>query len=94
MKYFLATYEILDGEHEHRGAVIFEAETAEQAYKMADAEEHDTETMYTDEELAERKLKYFDFGADGTTAASNTSCQEITEEQMRFLEQVGLAYRR
>jgi hypothetical protein len=26
MKYFLATYEILDGEHEHRGAVIFEAE--------------------------------------------------------------------
>lgn len=29
MKYFLATYEILDGEHEHHGAVIFEAESGE-----------------------------------------------------------------
>ena len=35
MRYFLATYEILDGEHEHNGALILEAETAEEAYKMA-----------------------------------------------------------
>ena len=26
MKYFLAKYELLDGEHEHNGAIIFEAE--------------------------------------------------------------------
>jgi len=34
MKYFLATYEILDGEHEYGGAVIFAVETAEAAYKL------------------------------------------------------------
>ena len=94
MKYFLATYEIIDGEHEHKGAVIFEAETAEQAYKMADAEEHFSDTEYTDEEVENGKFKYFDFGGDGTTAARNRGCQEITEEQMKFLESVGLAYRR
>ena len=93
MKYFLATYEIIDGENEHKGAVIFQAETAAEANKMADAEEHDPETEYTNEEQAEGKFKYFDFGGDGTTAARNRGCQEITEEQMRFLEQVGLAYR-
>jgi hypothetical protein len=43
MKYFLATYEILDGEHEYRGAGIFEAKTAEDAYKMAEMEEYTPE---------------------------------------------------
>ena len=86
MKYFLATYEILDGEHEHKGAVIFEAETAKEAYKMAEAEEHDPET--DDEKF------YFSYGGDGMTACRNRGCQEITEEQMKFLETVGLAYRK
>ncbi len=86
MKYFLATYEILDGEHEHKGAVIFEAETAEEAYKMADAEEYDPET--------DNGKFYFSYGGDGMTACKFRSCREITEEQMRFLEQVGLAYRK
>ncbi len=94
MKYFLATYEILDGEHEHRGAVIFEAETAEEAYKMADAEEHSPDTVYTDNEWDEQQFKYFDFGGDGTTAAKNRGCREITKEQVQFLEEVGLAYRK
>jgi hypothetical protein len=86
MKYFLATYELLDGEHEHKGAVIFEAETAEEAYKMADEEEFDPDT--------DNAKFYFSFAGDGETACRNRGCQEITEEQMQFLEQVGLAYRR
>ncbi len=86
MKYFLATYEILDGEHEHKGAVIFEAETPEAAYKMADAEEYDPDT--------DDAHYYFSFGGDGMTACRNRGCQEITEEQMKFLERVGLAYRK
>jgi hypothetical protein len=86
MKYFLATYEILDGEHEHKGAVIFEAETAEKAYTMADAEEYEPES--------DSPKFYFSFGGDGMTACKYRSCQEISEEVMKFLERVGLAYRK
>ncbi len=86
MKYFLATFEILDGEHEHKGVVIFEAETPEEADKMADAEEYNPET--------DKETFYFSYGGDGMTACKNKGCLEITEEQMRFLESVGLAYRR
>jgi hypothetical protein len=86
MKYFLATYEILDGEHEHTGAVIFEAKTAEEAYKLADAEEYNPETDNT--------TFYFSFGGDGMTACKNSGCQEISQEQMEFLEKVGLACRK
>jgi hypothetical protein len=86
MKYFLATFEILDGEHEHQGAVIFEAETADEAYAMADAEEYEPDT--------DSDTHYFSFGGDGMTACKNRGCQEISKEQVAFLEQVGLAYRR
>ena len=86
MKYFLATYEILDGEHEHTGAVIFEAETAKEAYRMADAEEFDP--------LTDNKRFYFSFDGDGMSACRSRGCQEISTEQMEFLESVGLAYRK
>ena len=86
MKYFLARYELLDGEHEHKGAVIFEAETAEEAYELADAEEYDPDT--------DNAKFYFSFCGDGMTACTNTGCQEITKKQVEFLERVGLAYRR
>lgn len=86
MQYFLATYEIVDGEHEHTAAVIFEAETAKQADKLADAEEYDPDT--------DNAKFYFSFAGDGTTACRNTGCREISKEQMEFLERVGLAYRK
>ncbi len=86
MKYFLATYEILDGEHEHKGALILEAETAEEAYRLADAEEFEPET--------DSDKFYFSYCGDGMTACKNRGCQEITPEQMQFLERVGLAYRK
>ena len=86
MKYFLATYEILDGEHEHKGAVIFEAETFDSACKLAEAEEFDPAT--------DDARFYFSFGGDGMTACRNRGCTEISQEQMEFLESVGLAYRR
>ncbi len=86
MKYFLATYEILDGEHEHTGAVIFEAETAEEAGKLAEAEEFAPET--------DSPQFYFSFAGDGMTGCKNTSCQEITKSEMAFLDRVGLVYRK
>lgn len=85
MKYFLATYELLDGEHEHNGAVIFEAETPEEAHKLAAAEEFAPET--------DAPKFYFSFAGDGLTACKNRRCQEISTPEMEFLERVGLAYR-
>jgi hypothetical protein len=86
MKYFLATYEIIDGEHQHKGAVIFEAETLDAAWKLADSEEFDSAT--------DQETFYFSFCGDGMTACRNRGCTEISQEQMEFLERVGLAYRR
>ena len=85
MKYFLATFEILDGEHEHRSAVIFGTKTAEEAYNMAEAEEYEPDT--------DSQTRYFSFGGDGMTGCKNTGCQEISKREMQFLERVGLAYR-
>ena len=86
MKYFLATYEILDGEHEHTGAVIFEAETAEEAGKLAEAEEFAPET--------DSPQFYFSFAGDGMTGCKHEWCVEISKTEMEFLERVGLAYRK
>jgi hypothetical protein len=86
MTYFLATFEILDGEHEHKGAVILEAQTLEEAYAMAEAEEYDPAT--------DSPAYYFSFAGDGLTACKNMGCREISKEQMAFLEQVGLAFRK
>ena len=86
MKYFLATYDILDGEHEHTGAVIFAAETAAEADRLADAEEYEPE--------ADAATQYFSFGGDGMTACKSRGCQEISTEEMAFLERTGLAYRK
>jgi hypothetical protein len=94
IKYFLATYELLDGEHEHNGAFIIEAITRQEAEKIATDEEHSPETHYTAEDREQGRFKYFDFGGDATTAARNRGINEITEQEMRFLERVGLAYRR
>jgi hypothetical protein len=86
MKYFLATYEIIDGEHEHKGALIIEAETPEKAWKIADSEEFDPTT--------DNGSAYFSFCGDGLIGCRNNGCTEITAGQMRFLERVGLACRR
>ncbi len=85
MKYFLATYEIQDGMHEHRTAAIIEAKTFDEAGKRAKAEDFDPET--------DNGKYYFSFSGDGMIGCKNTGCQEISEEQMHFLEQIGLAYR-
>jgi hypothetical protein len=85
MKYFLATYEIQDGMHEHSGAMIIEAKTMREAVKIAQKQEHDVDTD-------ENERKYFDYG-DGMTASQNNGVIEITKAEMEFLERVGLAYR-
>jgi hypothetical protein len=86
MKYFLATYNIIDGDHEHKGAVIFEAETLDAAWKLADSEEFDPTT--------DKETFYFSFCGDRMIGCRNSGCTEISQEQMEFLESAGLAYRR
>jgi hypothetical protein len=55
-KYFLATYELLDGEHEHTGALIIQARTSQEAEKIATDEEHSPETPYTAEDQEEGRV--------------------------------------
>jgi hypothetical protein len=86
MKYFLATYEILDGEHEHQGAVIFEAKSAKEAYRLAEAEEYEPET--------DSPTFYFSFAGDGMTGCKFSGLLEISQEETAFLKRAGLAYRR
>jgi hypothetical protein len=88
MKYFLAIYELRDiaNDHTHTGAVIFEAESAQHAYKMALAEEFEPDT--------DSEKCYLSYGGDGMISCKHVSCQEISKEEMQFLERVGLAYRK
>ena len=65
--------------------MIIEAKAMEEASQIADSHEHD---VYTTEE----ERKYFDFG-DGMTASKVQSVTEISQDQMEFLEFVGLADR-
>ncbi len=86
MAYFLATYVIGDGEqYEHRGTLIFEAKTAEEAEEMAAAEAYEPGT--------DNHQSSFRHG-DGLTTCKLRDCRKITEGQMRFLERVELAYRK
>jgi hypothetical protein len=93
MKYYLATYNLVDGEHEHSGTVIIEAKTLQEAREIATDQEHSPATTYTEEEQANGTFKYFDFGGDGTTAAKNQEVIPISDREMRFLERVGLGFR-
>jgi hypothetical protein len=66
--------------------VIFEVETAEEAYKLAETEEFEPET--------DAPSFYFRFAGDGLTGCKNRGCTEISSSEMQFLERVGLAYRK
>jgi hypothetical protein len=53
---------------------------------MAETEEYEPDT--------DSATPYFSFAGDGLTACKHRSCQEISQEQMEFLESVGLVYRK
>jgi hypothetical protein len=86
VKYFLATFEIFDGLHTYTGAIIFEANTEDEARALAKAEVYEPDT--------DSASHYFSFAGDGSTGCELRACQEISRDQMVFLERVGLAYRR
>jgi hypothetical protein len=66
--------------------VAGEAATEEEAYQLAEAEAYEPDT--------DTGTQYFSFAGDGMSACTYRHCQEITRQQMAFLERVGLAYRR
>ena len=87
MKYFLAHFEIQDGDHEHNGWVILTAKTLEEAEEIATSEEHTTESE-ANKETGERT--YFDYG-DGQTIATLESVQPITKQQANDLKLWGIS---
>lgn len=93
--YYLATFRIIDGEHEHTdyfivpvdydgvGSVQQQVTCLEKAYERAGAEEHDT--------LNYNKGTYWDYG-DGTTASQLKDVKKITREQAQTLHNLGVAF--
>lgn len=84
MKYFLASFEIRDGEHEHSGEFIVKATTIKKAWKMAEKEQHDVFDK-------EHGKTYWDYG-DGTTASRLKNMTEIEKKEAETLSKLGVAY--
>jgi hypothetical protein len=86
MKTYLARFTILDGEHEHPAYGLIKAKNLEEAIKYAESQEH-TAWEVEDGEIT----KYFDDG-DGQTASNCEHVQELTQEQIDVIGELGLAY--
>jgi hypothetical protein len=86
MKTYLASFTIIDGEHEHTSYGLIKAKNLEEAIKYAESQEHEA-----DFGMGNKKLTYFDYG-DGTTASSCDDVRELTEEQLNVIGELGLAY--
>ena len=87
MKTFLAQFTIYDGEHEHDNQFLLHAETLDQAWEIAEGQEHDTD--FGDEDEDERA--YWDYG-DGTTRSKLKGVQEISEEDAQVLTRLSVAF--
>ena len=81
-KYYLATYTIIDGEHEHIDHLLIIATSNKQAWSFADSLAHDC--SWDDEGDDQHPLSY----GDGTTASKLRGVREVSEEQFTFLEGV------
>ena len=85
MKYFLAQYEIRDGEHEHIDYGMFKATSFKQAEKLAEAQAFDNL------DVDETDNHYFAYG-DGLTACKWKGLAEITKQEANTLNKLGVVY--
>jgi hypothetical protein len=85
MKYFLATYDVQDGEHVHTKYGIVAAENEQAATIYAKSQEHDMEAKEVG-----AKRTYWDYG-DGMTASQLWSVTAITKEEADLLQRLEVA---
>jgi len=81
-KHYLATYTIIDGQHEHTDHLLIVAGSKGQAWSFADSLTHDC--SWDDEGSEEHPLSY----GDGTTASKLRVVRGVSKEQFIFLERV------
>ncbi len=83
LKHYLATYTVIDGEHEHLGHLLIRARDAREAPSLADSLTHDTD-CWDDEGSEEHPWSY----GDGTTTSQLRVVHEVNKEQFRFVKNV------
>jgi len=86
MNYYLLTFCIFDGGHEHYTYITTQAENEEAATKKALTQEHEDEMP----EGEDPELTMFDYG-DGETICKFKYAKEITKAQMEALDDTGVA---
>ena len=85
-KRYLATYTVVDGEHEHSGHLLIIASSEDEAWSFAHSFTHDFD-RWDDEYDNQHPWSY----GDGGTASKLHSVREVSEEQFDFVkEAMGL----
>ena len=80
-KYYLATYIVIDGKHEHSGHLLIIAFSDEEARSFADSLTHDYDSG--DGCDYENPWSY----GDGTTASKLSVVREVSAEQFNFVKE-------
>ena len=80
-KYYLATYIVIDGNHEHSGHLLIIAFNEEEARSFADSLTHDYDSG--DGCDYEHPWSY----GDGTTASKLSVVHEVSAEQFNFVKE-------
>jgi len=80
---YLATYTVIDGEHEHNGHLLIVASSAEEAWSFGHVLTHDF-GRWDDEIDDEHPWSY----GDGSTASRLSVVHEVSEEQFAFAKEV------
>ena len=86
MKTYLARFTIYDGDHEHTAYVLIKETTTKKAIKLAESQEHEAEFCRD-----VKRIGWFDYG-DGTTASKFDGLVELTEEQIKVINDLGLVH--
>jgi hypothetical protein len=80
-KYYLATYIVIDGGHEHSGHLLIIALSEEEARSFADSLTHDYDSSNGCD--YEHPWSY----GDGTTASKLSIVREVSAEQFTFVKE-------
>lgn len=80
---YLATYTVIDGEHQHNGHLLIIASSEEEAWSFAHSLTHDF-GRWDNETDDQHPWSY----GDGTTASKLSVVREVSEEQFTFAKEV------
>jgi len=83
LKHYIATYTVIDGEHEHSGHLLIIASSKEEASSFAVSLAHDF-GRWDDETDDQHPWSY----GDGGTASKLSVVREVSEEQFTFANEV------